>query len=91
MAFCTSCGKEISTKFCESCGAPVEQVPQTPAPVIPDKQPRQPLVTAPPPKKTLPITWITGIVVILLVVAAGVYFVGLPYLQKTKATTVTPR
>lgn len=95
MAFCTSCGKELTPgkKFCESCGTPVEQVPQAPGPETPVQQPRQPLVVAPPPKKPAPVLWIAGIVVILLVIAAGAWFVGLPYLQKTgmgKTTTPGP-
>jgi hypothetical protein len=86
MRFCTSCGKETTpgTKFCESCGAPVEPVPEAPAqPAI------QPGITAPAPKKPLPIQWIAGIVVLLVVVAAGAYFVGLPYLQKSKTVPTT--
>jgi hypothetical protein len=94
MAFCTSCGKEVTPgkKFCESCGTPVEQGPAVPAAQTPVQPPHQPLVTAPPPKKAIPVTWIAGIVVILLVIAAGGYFVGLPYLQKAGAgKTTTPQ
>jgi hypothetical protein len=86
MAFCTACGKEVTPgkKFCESCGAPVEQAPQVPVPDNPVQSPRQPLVTAPPAKKTNPLLYIAGAIVILLVIAAAAYFVGLPYLQKSK-------
>jgi hypothetical protein len=95
MAFCTSCGKEITPdmKFCESCGTPVEQGPGVPTVGTLVQPPRQPQVTASPPKKPTPVIWIAGIVVVLLVIAAGGYFVGMPYLQKTgagKATTPQP-
>jgi hypothetical protein len=93
MAFCTSCGKEITpgTKFCESCGAPVEQAPQAPVPLSVPEPPRQPLVTSPPMKKNNPVLFIAAGIVVLLIIAAGAYFVGLPYLQKSKtATTMTP-
>lgn len=95
MAFCTSCGKEVTpgTKFCESCGTPVEQGPAVPAIETPVQPPHQPLVTAPLPKKPIPVIWIAGIVVVLLVIIAGGYFVGMPYLQKAgaeKAATPIP-
>lgn len=88
MPFCTTCGEELTPdmKFCESCGAPVEQVPQAQEPVSPEQPVRQPLVPPPPPAKPLPLLPIIGIIVALSVIVAGVYFVGLPYLQKNTGT-----
>ncbi|PKL64120.1 MAG: hypothetical protein CVV32_10730 [Methanomicrobiales archaeon HGW-Methanomicrobiales-3] len=95
MAFCTSCGEELppGSKFCENCGAPVEQTSAPASPPAPVPEPavppamepvpvRQPLVQAPPPKKPVPAMMIIGILVVLALVAAAVWFVGLPALQK---------
>lgn len=90
MAFCTSCGEELpaGSKFCENCGAPVEQVPgpvtepQFPPAAPPAPLPRQPLVPSPPPAKPLPLVPIVAVLFLILVLAAGAWFVGLPYLQK---------
>jgi hypothetical protein len=92
MPFCTSCGKEVppGKKFCEYCGTPLEQpavapaaaaipVPVSPAPVIP------PAATVPPAGGSGKTTVIAGIVV-LLVVIAGIYFIGLPMLSGTSGT-----
>jgi len=90
MAFCTSCGEELpaGSRFCENCGAPVEQVPEPvteplpPPAELPAPLPRQPLVPSPPPAKPLPLVPIIVILFLILVLAAGAWFVGLPYLQK---------
>ena len=90
MAFCTSCGEEIppGSKFCENCGAPVEQIePVSPAPRIlsqepPTGIPHQPLVPPLPEAKPLPLLPVIAVFVILVVaLAAGTWFFGLPYLQ----------
>jgi hypothetical protein len=100
MAFCTNCGEEVApgTKFCESCGIPVEQQPgmpvpgpaSIPVPVPHVPSPRPPLVTPPSPKKPLPVPMIVGVVLVLAVIAAGIWFVGLPALQKNTRTIVVP-
>jgi hypothetical protein len=92
MAFCTSCGREITpgTRFCESCGAPVEQqqAPPGPEPQVPQ---RPPLVPPPPPKRPVPAGIIIGIVLAIAIIAAAAWFVGLPYLQKMQAgSAATP-
>ena len=98
MAFCTSCGEELppGSKFCENCGTLVEQ---TPAPV-PSEPPvpepvvvQQPLVPPPPPKKPVPALLIIGVLVVLALVAAAVWFAGLPALQKMQesAMPATPQ
>jgi hypothetical protein len=91
MPFCTSCGEEMTagTKFCESCGAPADQMPVTTVPETPVMVPRPPLVPPPPPKKPMTFPIIIGIVVVLAVIAAGVFFVGLPYLQKNTSAAKT--
>jgi len=93
MPFCTSCGKEVppGKKFCEYCGTPVEQpagappapfipAPVPPAPVIP------PAVPVPPAGGSGKTMAIAGIVV-LLVVIAGVYFIGLPMISGTSGSS----
>jgi hypothetical protein len=97
MPFCTSCGKEVAPgkKFCEYCGAPFEQPGAAPAgPAPPPVQPAVPL-----PAQAVPVTpgggsgkikLIAGIVVVLILIAGG-YFVGLPLIQGTPATGLTSR
>jgi hypothetical protein len=98
MPFCTSCGKEVppGQKFCEYCGTPLEQpavapaasaipAPVSPAPEIP------PAATVSPTGGSGKTMAIAGIL-ILLVVIAGVYFVGLPILGRTSGTgTAVPQ
>lgn len=94
MAFCTSCGEKLQpgSKFCENCGAPVEAT-AAPAPAGPADAgltpAREPLVPSPPPAKPVPVPLIIGILVVLAVIAAAAWFVGLPYLQKQQASTAT--
>jgi hypothetical protein len=95
MSFCTSCGKEVAPgkKFCEYCGTPVEQpaaVPDAPAttPVVPSAPVS---VLAPPEKPTggsEKIKIIAGIIVVIILIA-GVYFVGLPILRGSQGTGST--
>lgn len=93
MPFCTSCGKEVEPgkKFCEYCGTPLEQpvaaptvpVPPPPplpgAPVFPQPFPVKP---SGGPGKTM---MVAGIIVVLVLVA-GVYFIGLPMISKSSGT-----
>jgi len=91
MPFCTSCGKEADsgTKFCEYCGAPLEQ-PAAPA-AMPAPAPLPPAASAPTPAPA-PVSppqqpggagkflLIAGIIVVLVAIA-GIYFVGLPMMK----------
>jgi hypothetical protein len=92
MPFCTSCGKEVAPgkKFCEYCGTPVEQpvvVPSAPAPftavpaapVLPQTAPVKPSGGS---GKTI---LIAGIIVVLVVIA-GVYFIGLPMIRESSGS-----
>jgi len=90
MPFCTSCGAEVSAdkKFCVQCGALMKQV-NTPAATETPTEPNVPVTQPPysgapplPPKK--PRTpMIIGGIVILIVIIAVVYFVGMPMLKGT--------
>ena len=88
MPFCTSCGAEIPAdkKFCVQCGAPIEQVNASAATVTS----AAPNVPATPPSYygTPPLqlkkpgtSIIIGGVVVLIVIIAVVYFVGMPMLK----------
>lgn len=92
MPFCTSCGADVGAdkKFCVHCGAPMEPVT---APVVPGTLPAGPEITVrlPPPDSTLPVPpkkpstplIIAGIVVVLVILAAA-YVVGLPMLKASQ-------
>jgi hypothetical protein len=88
MPFCTSCGAEVAAdkKFCPQCGTPLEPetgpaVPKTPAaPKVRINPPSPRLTPAIPPKKPKT-ALIIGSIVVILVIAAAVYFVGLPMLK----------
>jgi len=87
MPFCTSCGKEVppGKKFCEYCGAPVEQPAAVPAaPSGPPAVPAAP-VSSPPlpasPSGGSGKTIIIGGILALLVLVAAVYFIGLPLIN----------
>ena len=87
MVFCTECGCELSpgTKFCESCGAPAEPSPGGAIPTIPEPNPgpQQIPVIPPPPKPSILVpVLIIGCIILVAVIAAGLWFVGLPYLEK---------
>ena len=89
MPFCTSCGNEVplGKKFCEYCGTPIEQPAVAPAaPVIAAPVPPPPVK---PPAGGSGKTMAIGGVIVLLIVIAGVYFIGLPLLSGTSGT-VTP-
>jgi hypothetical protein len=79
MAFCTSCGKEVSpgVKFCENCGTPVEQTPVAPAPPAVPTAPATMAKKPPSSSRTLLIGAIAGIIILIAVA----WFVGLPLLK----------
>jgi hypothetical protein len=95
MPFCTSCGKEVppGKKFCEYCGAPVEQPAAAPAaPITPPLEPAVPVSAQPIPVspsggsgKTM---IIAGILAILVLIAA-VYFIGLPLINGSSGSDST--
>ncbi|MDO9035258.1 MAG: zinc ribbon domain-containing protein, partial [Methanoregula sp.] len=79
--FCTICGAVLpkGVKFCENCGAAVEQSPPAynPSPVPP-----APFMAAPAPgtvpKGNSPVKIIAGIVIVLVVLAVAAYIFVLP-------------
>ena len=79
--FCTICGAVLpeGVKFCENCGAAVEQIPPAYAP---SPVPPAPFMAAPPqgmiPKGTPPVKIIAGIVIVLVILAVAVYIFVLP-------------
>ena len=95
MPFCTSCGKEVppGKKFCEYCGTPLEQ--PAVAPVTSPATPAPPVFPQPVP---VPVaggsgkTLIIAGIVVLLVIIAGIYFIGLPMIAGSPATVpATPQ
>jgi hypothetical protein len=94
MPFCTFCGKEAPSgkKFCEYCGAPLESPA---APAAPVSLPVAPAVVSPPAPASPAVAppkpaggsgkgrLVAGVVVILILIAA-VYFIGLPMLGGSK-------
>jgi hypothetical protein len=91
MRFCTSCGKEIDPgkKFCEYCGTPVEQ--PAAAPGMPVTPPAPAATVSPPTVPVKPsggsgkIMVIAGIIVVLVLIA-GIYFIGLPMINGSHGT-----
>jgi hypothetical protein len=92
MPFCTSCGKEVppGKKFCEYCGAPLEQ----PAAAPPAPAPSQPVPPVTVPPQVAPAAHsggsgktklIAGIIVVLIIIA-GAWFIGLPLIRGTSGT-----
>lgn len=92
MPFCFSCGKEISAtqKFCEYCGtaqdisdgaapSPGQQQPPPPPPLqVPGAQSPVPFVKKHPlPKNRV----IVAVVIVLVIVAASAYFIGMPLVK----------
>jgi hypothetical protein len=89
MPFCTSCGKEVEPgkKFCEYCGAPLEQLS---VPVIPPVAPAGPVSPVKPAERSGKITIIAGILVVFIIIA-GFYFIGLPMIKGSPETGSTLR
>jgi hypothetical protein len=94
MVFCTECGEELppDAKFCESCGAPVEEeqaLPGSPAPVQAHPVQETPADQSKKPPSAPVIIGIIAVLIVIAVLMAGVWFVGLPYLQKTSTLSKT--
>lgn len=92
MPFCTSCGKEGSPgkKFCEFCGTPFEQPAPPPAtpPIMSAAPASLQAATVPPSRGSAKIIIIAGIIGILIMIA-GVYFIGLPLIRGSSGTGST--
>jgi len=67
MAFCTTCGRAVSGRFCETCGAAAGTAAPPPAPPAP--------VPA-APRKTSPIVWILLGLGVMMVLFVGALTVG---------------
>jgi len=88
MLFCTTCGKEVAPgkKFCEFCGTPLEQ--PVASPVVPAPPPPA-MPAAPVSPQTAPVkpsggsgkTMMVAGIVVVLVLVAGIYFIGLPIIS----------
>jgi len=97
--FCTQCGKEIpeSAKFCPECGATqvVSEATRTPRPEdLPPPPPSVPPAPEAPKKRSLVPWGIVGVVVVIVLVAIGIYTLissGVPPIQVPGITsTPTP-
>jgi hypothetical protein len=101
MPFCFSCGKEISAgqKFCEYCGTQQDtpdsatqsaehQSPPPPPPLqVPGVQSPVPFAKKPPlPKNSV----IASVVIVLVIVAAGAYFIGMPLVKAGPPPAMQP-
>jgi nitrate reductase NapE component len=85
MAFCTSCGAQVTGAFCNQCGTPAGHPAATPAssaPQAPPPPPAQAVWTtpaaapaAPPTRKTSPLIWVL-VIVLGLFVLGGIAVVG---------------
>ncbi|MDO9325959.1 MAG: zinc-ribbon domain-containing protein [Methanoregula sp.] len=98
MPFCTSCGAEVAAdkKFCEQCGAPMgpDTAPAAPeVPGAPENTVNLPPVYINPrhPKQKTPQTpkspLIIGGILIVFVILAAVYFIGIPMLKVNQDTS----
>jgi len=67
MAFCTTCGRAVSGRFCEICGVAVGTAAGAPA---------APLPAAAAPRKTSPIVWILLGLGVMIVLFVGVLTIG---------------
>ncbi len=99
MAFCTTCGANVTGAFCNTCGTPVSAA-QSPAPVhAPPAAAGAPMQTAPPmgppmaaaPRKTSPIVWILVIVLGLFVLfGIGIVGTGMFVMHKARQAGLDP-
>jgi len=94
MAFCTSCGAEVTGAFCKQCGTPVRAASAAPAPVPP---PQPAMAAAPVPgavpvqRKTSPLVWVLIIILGLFVLGAiGVVGTGLFIVHKARQAGFDP-
>ena len=73
MAFCTSCGAEVTGAFCKQCGTPASAASAAPAPVF-TAQPAMAAApvpgAAPVKRKTSPLVWVLVIILGLFVLGA---------------------
>jgi hypothetical protein len=94
MPFCTSCGAEVNAdkKFCVQCGAPIEQVTATGIPVNPASPEvpvnlQSPFGTTPVKLKKPQTSRIIGGIVVVLIIIAVVYFVGMPMFKTSQKSS----
>jgi hypothetical protein len=74
MAFCTSCGSEIQGQFCTKCGSRVAHA--SAAPAVPSSAPASgPVSATPTGRKTSPVVWIVGGIVVFFLLI-GMVLVG---------------
>ena len=72
MAFCTSCGAEVTGAFCKQCGTPARAASASFTPVPP---PQPTAGAAPVKRKTSPLVWVL-VIVLGLFVLGGIVTVG---------------
>ena len=72
MAFCTSCGAEVTGAFCRQCGTPVRAANAAPAPVPPP----QPVMAAAPVPGAVPVQRKTSPLVWVLIIILGLFVLG---------------
>jgi hypothetical protein len=95
MPFCTTCGKEVAPgkKFCEYCGTPLEQpvavpaVSSPPSLAMPDAPVSTQTAPVKPPGGSGKTMMVAGIIVVLVLVA-GVYFIGLPLIRGSSGSNL---
>ena len=87
MAFCSSCGANVTGAFCNQCGTPVRgQAMSAPAPA-----PQAGLGVPPAPRKTSPIVWVLVIVLGLFVLGfIGVVGTGYFLVHKARQAGIDP-
>ncbi|RPI40354.1 MAG: zinc-ribbon domain-containing protein [Methanoregulaceae archaeon] len=97
MPFCTTCGKEVTPgkKFCEYCGTPLEQsaaastMPAT-SPAVSAAPASPPVVPVKPGARSGKTTVVAGIIVVLVIIA-GIYVIGLPMVSGSPGKGSTPQ
>ena len=102
MPFCTTCGNEVipGKKFCEYCGTPMEEPDVAPAALttLPPSVPAATAATAAPVSPpAAPIkssggsgkTMVLAGIVVVLIIIAGIYFIGLPMISGSSGTRPT--
>src|SRR5262245_48929391 len=82
MAFCTSCGANVTGAFCNQCGTPARAAAGQPAPPPAPTVPQAP--GAPVARKTSPLVWVLVIVLGLFVMGC-LAFVGVGFFFVHKA------
>jgi hypothetical protein len=94
MAFCTSCGAEVTGAFCKQCGTPASAASAAPTPVF-TAQPAAAAApvpgAAPVKRKTSPLVWVLVIILGLFVLGAiGVVGTGLFIVHKVRQAGFDP-